>query len=642
MKEPNETIHMQQKINQIYGNRIKTKPKVPENYKNIDVLPSVYDTPVSTDIPTGKEKEGFKGGFKKTFKKIGKTIKNALTQPIGKWNAPYTGPPKKGPIEDIDYHDASNLNRLFLQGEDFFNYFTQNEKYLDNILDSKPKKKKFKLSDWTAPFRKCPQIKFTPITKFPFSLVSYLTDTVPCLINGYSELVVNLLQDESAPRRYRIHNKALLKQSIYEFLYVCVSFYLCIMVFYYVVINPEYLISPSQYMEELDNVPFVIEFVFGRVLRFLDFPVICFNAVLKMFIPGLAWLLGAKSNAKLYYLVVFLFVLGAVFNGNLKIFADMAKQASRLRAHSIIYMLISLAIFFYLFDLNNLEYIQNIAQMGGYIALGFAILLAILVGLCITVAMLLAPLVQLYFVFYLLYLFIGVPVFNLFSQFTDVLDYIVDPKNSGACGTRSGHFTEEFTRFLGVWVFPVFFKLVLLIFFLYQINLTSGLKGLVLPRMMVMINGLLVLVILAMIVVFGYNQKPLQDTVDMNNPLQPPEKPEFSNTSSNANTNANNLQESVQQSINTKGVIPSGDSNTVNELKTPVQDYLNQKDITDTKGLTDAIQKHVNQTEIIPSGISNPIESLVGPVQEYLGPVKENLDHELYPTTGIDKSSINR
>ena len=280
--------------------------------------------------------------------------------------------------------------------------------------------------------------------------------------------------------------------------------------------------------------------------------------------------------------------------------------------------------------------------MGGYIALGFAILLAILVGLCITVAMLLAPLVQLYFVFYLLYLFIGVPVFNLFSQFTDVLDYIVDPKNSGACGTRSGHFTEEFTRFLGVWVFPVFFKLVLLIFFLYQINLTSGLKGLVLPRMMVMINGLLVLVILAMIVVFGYNQKPLQDTVDMNNPLQPPEKPEFSNTSSNANTNANNLQESVQQSINTKGVIPTGASNTVNELKTPVQDYLNQKDITDTKGLTDAIQKHVNQTEIIPSGISNPIESLVGPVQEYLGPVKENLDHELYPTTGIDKSSINR
>ena len=607
MKEPNETIHMQQKINQIYGNRSKSKtkpkPKVPENYKNIDVLPTVYDTPVDTDTPTGNEKEGFKGGFKSVFKKLKKT----LTTPIGKWNAPYTGPPKKGPIKDIDYHDASNLNRLFLQGEDFFNYFTQNEKYLDNILDSKPKKKKFKLSDWTAPFRKCPQLKFTPISKFPFSLVSYLTDTVPCLINGYSELVVDILQDESAPRRFRIHNKALLKQSIYEFLYVCVSFYLCIMVFYYVVINPEYLISPSQYLETFNpkGLTFVLQFIFGRVLKFLDYPVICFNAVLKMFIPGLALLLGAKGNAKLYYLVVFLFVLGAVFNGNLKIFADMAKQASRFRAHSIIYMLISLAIFFYLFDLNNLEYIQNIATLPKIAATGFVILLAILVGLCITGAMLLAPVVQLFFVFYLLYLFIGVPVFNLFSQFTDVLDYIVDPKNSGECGTRSGHFTEEFTRFLGVWIFPIFFKLVLLIFFLYQMNLTSGLKGTVLPRMMLMINGLLVVAILAMIIVFGYNEKPLEDTVDMDNPLKAPEKPEVPETpgpSGSLNANSNNLSDSVQQHINTKGVLPSGDSNSVNELKTPVQDYMNQK------------------------GISNPNESLVGPVQEHV-----DTTEDLYP-----------
>ena len=84
MKEPNETIHMQQKINQIYGNRSKskTKPKVPENYKNIDVLPTVYDTPVDTDTPVeadGNEKEGFKGGFKSVFKKLKKT----LTTPIG-------------------------------------------------------------------------------------------------------------------------------------------------------------------------------------------------------------------------------------------------------------------------------------------------------------------------------------------------------------------------------------------------------------------------------------------------------------------------------------------------------------------------------------------------------------------------------
>lgn len=292
MKEPNETIHMQQKIKQIYGNRSKRKLKVPENYKNIDVLPTVYDAQAATDVNMDtiqkelSKKEGFKGGFKKAFKSVKKNLVKSLTQPIGKWTAPYTGPPKKGPIEDIDYHDASNLNRIFLKGEDLLNYFTQNEKYLDNILDSKPKKKKFKISDWTAPFRKCPQLEFTPISKFPFSLVSYLTDTIPCLINGYSELVVSLLQDEAAPRRYRIQNKALLKQSIYEFLYVCVSFYLCIMVFFYVVINPEYLVSPSQYADGLDKKgsPFVVRFVFGRVLKFLDFPVICFNGLLSTFL----------------------------------------------------------------------------------------------------------------------------------------------------------------------------------------------------------------------------------------------------------------------------------------------------------------------------------------------------------------------
>jgi len=329
--------------------------------------------------------------------------------------------------------------------------------------------------------------------------------------------------------------------------------------------------------------------------------------------------LGAKSNAKLYYLVVFLFVLGSVFNGNLKIFADMAKQASRFRAHAIIYMLISLAIFFYLFDLNNLEYIQNIAQMGGYIALGFAILLAILVGLCITVAMLLAPVVQLFFVFYLLYLFIGVPVFNLFSQFTDVLDYIVDPQNSGQCGTRSGHFTEEFTRFLGVWIFPIFFKLVFLIFFLYQMNLTSGLKGLILPRMMLMINGLLVVATMATIIAFGYNQKPLSDVVDMNNPLQPPKHP---------------LKDPIEQYINENGVIKSGVSNPIEGLKNPIQEYVNKNGVssasrgtgastatgTNTKGLTDAIQQHVNKAGIEFSGESNPIKSLIGPVQNHLDP----------------------
>ena len=57
MKEPNEVKSMQDAIRKVY--QTKKNKMIKENYKNIDVLPTVYDTP---------DKEGFKGLFKKMGK----------------------------------------------------------------------------------------------------------------------------------------------------------------------------------------------------------------------------------------------------------------------------------------------------------------------------------------------------------------------------------------------------------------------------------------------------------------------------------------------------------------------------------------------------------------------------------------------
>ena len=76
MKEPNEVKTMQDAIRKVYQN--KKNSRIKENYKNIDVLPTVYDSPedinvdnLNLDDPT---QEGFRG-LRKFRKKIGKGVK---------------------------------------------------------------------------------------------------------------------------------------------------------------------------------------------------------------------------------------------------------------------------------------------------------------------------------------------------------------------------------------------------------------------------------------------------------------------------------------------------------------------------------------------------------------------------------------
>ena len=132
MKEPNEVKTMQDAIRKVYQN--KKNSRIKENYKNIDVLPTVYDSPDVVNLDNlnlddlnldDSNQEGFKG-----FKNMGKK----MTKPFKKWKAPYTGPPLDGPIKDIDHHSANNINKMILTGENLLSSFAANGDFLKKVL----------------------------------------------------------------------------------------------------------------------------------------------------------------------------------------------------------------------------------------------------------------------------------------------------------------------------------------------------------------------------------------------------------------------------------------------------------------------------------------------------------------------------
>src|SRR6056300_785776 len=104
MKEPDEVKNMQQMIHQLYQKKkqatqtkqtTQTTPQVKHNYKNIDVLPTVYDEVDSPEMDSPQYGgENIQEGF----------IMDKLRLQRKKWKAPYVGPPKEGPIKDIKHH----------------------------------------------------------------------------------------------------------------------------------------------------------------------------------------------------------------------------------------------------------------------------------------------------------------------------------------------------------------------------------------------------------------------------------------------------------------------------------------------------------------------------------------------------------
>ena len=476
MKEPNEVKSMQDAIRKVY--QTKKNKMIKENYKNIDVLPTVYDTP---------DKEGFKG----LFKKMGKGFK-----PVKKWNAPYTGPPLEGPLKDIDHNPANNISNIILKGESLLKFFTDNETYLDSAYGSSTKRKtrKTTVKDLLKPFAKCPCIRF-PKNGSPkelweclLSLPFFFTDYIPCLIDGYCDLIVTIFTTE---KEYVIkQDKELVKSSVHEFLYIFVAGYLSMMFFYYTVMDTSNFVNPQEFAFRLENHAFNF-FVVERFFEYLTLPIHVFNMFFTDLLPYVSTLLGLLPFAKLNYIFLFMVSIAMVFNGMVEKFFDMFKKSFRWKADMIIYVMILFAIVKKLFDfdysLNDYRMIQ---------AAWPAVILVSL--LCMVMAILFAPVSQMLLVIYIINLFLFRPLFHFFEELDFVKDYLSDPDNDVSCDTRTGEFFGELSRIVTKFIYPIMLPLVFTIFFGYRLYLSGSLHSSALRTIMYIIN------MVGMVLMIGY------------------------------------------------------------------------------------------------------------------------------------------
>ena len=480
MKEPNEVKSMQDAIRKVYQN--KKNKMIKENYKNIDVLPTVYDSP---------DKEGFAGFFKKMKKGFKKSFK-----PVKKWNAPYTGPPLQGPLKDIDHNPANNISNIILKGESLLNFFTENETYLDNAYGSSTKRKtrNTTVKDLLKPFAKCPCIrfpkKFTPkevwecLLSFPF----FFTDYIPCLIDGYCGLIVTIFTTE---KEYVIkQDKELVKSSVHEFLYIFVTGYLSMMFFYYTVMDTSNFVNPQEFFFRLDYHPYKF-FVKERFFEYLTLPIHVFNMFFIDILPYISTLLGLLPFAKLNYIFLFMVCIAMVFNGIVETYFDMLKKSFRLKAHMMIYVMIIFAIVKKLFDIDySIDDFNLVKNMP------ITVIITSLV--CMVMAILFAPLSQMMLVIYVFRLFIFGPLFNFFEELDFVKEYLSDPYNDVSCDTRTEEFFGELSRIVTIYIYPFMLPLVFMIFFGYRLYLSSSLHSSALRTIMYIIN------LVGMVLIFGY------------------------------------------------------------------------------------------------------------------------------------------
>ena len=480
MKEPNEVKSMQDAIRKVY--QTKKNKMIKENYKNIDVLPTVYDTP---------DKEGFKG----LFKKMGKGLKKGF-KPVKKWNAPYTGPPLEGPLKDIDHNPANNISNIILKGESLLKFFTDNETYLASAYGSSTKRKtrKTTVKDLLKPFAKCPCIRF-PKNRSPkelweclLSLPFFFTDYIPCLIDGYCDLIVTIF---TTKKEYVIkQDKELVKSSVHEFLYIFVAGYLAMMFFYYTVMDTSNFVNPQEFFIRIDNHAYQF-FVEERFFEYLTLPIHTFNMFFTDVLPYISTLLGLLPFAKLNYIFLFMVSIAMVFNGIVEKFFDMFKKSFRLKADMMIYVMILFAIVKKLFDINYSINDFNLIRVS-------PITVAIASLVCMVMAILFAPVSQMMLVIYVIKLFLFRPLFHFFEELDFVKDYLSDPDNDVSCDTRTGEFFGELSRIVTKFIYPIMLPLVFTIFFGYRLYLSGSLHSSALRTIMYIIN------MVGMVLMIGY------------------------------------------------------------------------------------------------------------------------------------------
>ena len=563
MKEPNEVKTMQDAIRKVYQN--KKNSRIKENYKNIDVLPTVYDSPDVVNLDNlnlddlnldDSNQEGFKG-----FKNMGKK----MTKPFKKWKAPYTGPPLDGPIKDIYHHSANNINKMILTGENLLSSFAANGDFLKKVFpDSSKKTTYITMKELLGPFDTCPCIKIYPFNvhklSYWYQFIAFFTNYIPCLINGYSDLVVRLFTTED---EYVIkQDKEIVKTSIIEFFYIFIAGYLSMMFFYYTVMDTSNFVDPTEFLPRTGNSTFDF-FIMDRLAEYMLLPIKMFNMFFTDLLPYFAGLLGLLPFAKLNYIYLFMISIAMVFNGIVETFADMAKKSFQFKSHMLIYALTILAIVIKLFDM---DIIFNASEYFAMQNLWYVYIPLVLITMI--VAIIFAPVTQLIFVIYVFNLFFLRPLSHLFEELNETVAYLFDPSNDLSCDIQTGEFFGELSRIISKYIFPVMFPLVLMIFFGYRTYLASALHSSALRTIMYMINTVCIVLILTYIFFIVNNETKMSRNVDIETrfdskgegqePSQTYSDPTEQTPPSDSTTSKNermSLEETIGEKIKTNDVI---------------------------------------------------------------------------------------
>lgn len=511
MKEPDEVKNMQQMIHQLYEKKkqttqaTQTTPQVKHNYKNIDVLPTVYDEVDSSGMdPPQDIGENIQEGF----------LIDKLQRK--KWKAPYTGPPKEGPIKDIKHHPADQFHNILLKGESLMKYMLDNEEYIDDILGTHKKEKKkntkFQLKSLFTPFGDCPCIVFPKKlslkewSNFQYSILAFFTDYIPCLINGYSKAIVTNFTPENEYVSER--DKDNVKGLVVEFLYILVSGYLSMILFYYTTIDPNWFMDISETIQEYFPLGEDMERLFG----YLGFPVMIFNKIFRDFIPNISSFLGLAPYAKLNYIYLFMVSIAIIFNGGMSLWVDMAKDALKFKGHAIIYGLVLIAIAMKIFDISSYtdEYISRMNSLSIWL------LEIIRVAIIIFIALLLTPMSQMFLVAHVFWLFLILPLYKFLEPLNEVSKYIFDPAKDSSCDVPTELFFGVLAQLITKYIFPVMFPLVLLIFFGYRLYLSRSLHSSSL-RLLMLIIHLCIIVAIAfyLFILWVRSSKSLDNTVNL-------------------------------------------------------------------------------------------------------------------------------
>ena len=568
MKEPDEVKNMQQMIHQLYQKKkqatqttqtTQTTPQVKHNYKNIDVLPTVYDKVDSPEMDSPQYGgENIQEGF----------IMDKLRLQRKKWKAPYVGPPKEGPIKDIKHHPADKFHNILLKGESLMKYMLDNEEYIDDVLGTHKKEKKkntkFQLKSLLTPFGDCPCIMFPkkPTLKAWFnflqSILAFFTDYIPCLIEGYCKLIVGNFTTEndyefSSTKEKQDTNNV--KGLVVEFLYILVAGYLSMILFYYTTMNSNCFMEFSGLSSSED-----VE----RLLGYWGFPTMIFNKVFRDYIPSISSLLGFAPYAKLNYIFMFMVSIAIIFNGGMSLWVDLAKDALKFKGHAIIYGMVLIAILMKMFDMSSYtqEYIERMNSLSVWI------LEFIRVASIIFIAIMATPISQMLLVGYVFWLFFILPLIVLpMGWFMDqkyvfplneVSEYIFDSLNDSSCDVPTELFFGVLTQLIAKYIFPIMFPLVLLIFFGYRLYLSQSIHSSSL-RLIMLIIHLCILVVIAfyLFILWVRSSKSLENTVHLEPEGLEPEVSATTNTEVKAETEISGMNTDASINANIQNIDPS-------------------------------------------------------------------------------------